>query len=123
MGGLAFSFGWLILRAIPPPGSGGQPSVGVRRLTVPNLRKLKVGDYVRFTALPDEWNRPGYTLHRDSLLFMKTMIRRRFPSRVYEIDEYGTPWIAARIRRGGRVEHHTWGIFELTGWRRVRHRG
>lgn len=85
-----------------------------------NPSKLKVGDLVRFTALPDEWNRGDLTLHKDSLVFMKTMIRRRFPSRVYEIDESGTPWIAARIRRRGRVEYHCWGIFESTGWRLVR---
>jgi len=86
---------------------------------MPNPRDLRVGDFVRFTALPDEWSHPGYTLHRDSMSFMRILIRRRFPSRVYEIDEYGTPWIAARIRRRGRVEHHTWGIMETTGWRRV----
>jgi len=89
---------------------------------MPNPRDLRVGDFVRFTVLPDEWRRPGYTLHRDSLSFMRILIRRRFPSRVYEIDKYGVPWIAARIRRRGRVEHHSWAIMETTGWRHVRRR-
>lgn len=88
---------------------------------MPNPRKLRLGDCVRFITLPDEWKR-GYTLHRDSLSFMKTMIRRRSPSRVREIDEDGTPWIGARIRRRGRVEHHKWAILESTGWRLVRRR-
>lgn len=55
---------------------------------MPNPRELTVGDLVRFTALPDEWSRPGYALHRESLSFMKTLIRRKFPSRVYQVDEY-----------------------------------
>lgn len=83
---------------------------------------LRVGDYVRFIALPEEWSRPKYSLPRDSLSFMKILIRRRFPSRVYKIDEYGTPWISARIRRRGRIEHHIWGILESSGWRKVRRR-
>jgi len=89
---------------------------------MPDPHDLKVGDLVRFTSLPDEWSRPNYTLPRDTLSFMKILIRRRFPSRVYKIDESGTPWIAARVRRRGRVEHHFWGISETTGWRRVRRR-
>ncbi len=89
---------------------------------MPNPHDLKVGDLVRFIALPDEWNQPGITLHRDSLSFMKILIRRRFPSRVKRIDEFGTPWIAARIRRRNRVEYHSWGISESTGWRRVHRR-
>lgn len=89
---------------------------------MPDPQSLKVNDYVLFIGLPAEWSRPDYTLHLECKQFMKAMIRRRFPSRVYEIDEYGTPWIAARIRRKGRIEHHTWGIFESTGWRKVRRR-
>ena len=83
---------------------------------MPTPNELKVRELVRFFALPEEWNRPGYTLHKDSLWFMKVLIRRRFPSRVAEIDKYGTPWIAARISRKGRVEYHTWAILESTGW-------
>lgn len=69
--------------------------------------------------MPDEWQRPDDTLAKEDLAFMKIMIRRTTPSRVFEIDEYGVPWIAARIRRRGRCENHAWGIFESTGWRLV----
>jgi hypothetical protein len=86
---------------------------------MPDPRALKVGDRVRFVSLPDEWRAPGFTVQRDDTQFMKTMIRRSWPSRVFRIDEYGTPWIAARIRRKGRVEYHMWGISEKTGWRLV----
>jgi hypothetical protein len=50
------------------------------------------------------------------------MIRRTWPSRVVEIDEYGVPWIHARIRLRGRLRFHGWGILESTGWRVVRRR-
>ena len=87
---------------------------------MPDPKTLKVGDLVRFVSLPEEWSRPGYTLHRDSKAFMKKMIKRRWPSRVYEIDEYGHPWIAARVRERGRYVSHIWAIMEETGWRRVK---
>ncbi len=89
---------------------------------MPDPSQLKVGDLVRFTALPEEWSGSGATVLKESLEFMKVMIRRRWPSRVYEIDEYGTPWIAARIRRRGRRHYHSWGLAESTGWRWVQRR-
>ena len=89
---------------------------------MPDPRKLKVGDRVRFVAMPDEWSQPNITLPRESRAFMKAMIKRRFPSRVYEIDEYGLPWIMARLKVGDKYKLHTWGIGESTGWRRVKKR-
>jgi len=89
---------------------------------MPDPMKLKLGDRIRFVSLPDEWNDPHYFVHQECIEFMKAMISRSWPSRIYEIDEYGTPWIAARIRKGGRIEHHIWAIFEETGWRFVRRR-
>jgi hypothetical protein len=89
---------------------------------VPDPKCLKVGDLVRFMALPDEWSRPGYTVHLESVAFMRAMIRRAWPSRVVEIDEYGQPWIHARLRVRGRLHYHSWGIMESTGWSLVRRR-
>lgn len=89
---------------------------------MPDPRTLKIGDLVRFTELPEEWRRPGYALPKDSVAFMKVLLRRKSPSRVFQIDEYGMPWIAARIHRRHRYEHHLWGIFERTGWRKVARR-
>lgn len=86
---------------------------------MPDPKSLKVDDRVRFIALPDEWERPGYQLPKESLAFMKAMIKRTWSSRVYMIDEYGTPWIEARMRQRGRYVHHSWGILESTGWRKV----
>jgi hypothetical protein len=92
----------------------------VHVLTMPNPKMLRVGDRVRFITLPDEWLDPVFKVPPDSVDFMKVMISRSWPSRVYKVDEFGIPWIAARIRRNGRVEHHTWGICEESGWRTVR---
>ncbi len=89
---------------------------------MPDRKALKVGDRVRFVALPDEWRRPGFTVGRGDRDFMRAMIRRSFSSRIYEIDEYGTPWIAARIWHRERWEYHWWGLFESTGWRKVERR-
>jgi hypothetical protein len=89
---------------------------------MPDPKSLKVGDLVRFVSIPTEWSTPGYTIHRDSVLFMKKMIKRGRSSRVREIDEYGQPWIHARIRERGSIHYHSWAIFESTGWRRVNRR-
>lgn len=86
---------------------------------MPDPGELKVGDLIRFISLPEEWNREGHHVHKESVEFMQAMIRRKWPSRIAEIDEHGIPWISARIKRRGRIEHHTWGIFESTGWRKV----
>ena len=77
---------------------------------MPKPQSLKTGDLVRFVAMPDEWSHPGYTVHAESITFMKKMIRRSSPSRVSEIDEYGYPWIDARIREHGRIHYHSWGM-------------
>lgn len=89
---------------------------------MPDPKSLQVGDRVRFVSLPDEWARRGYTVHGESIEFMKQMIKRSWPARVYQIDEHGYPWIAARIRENGQYHHHTWAIMEFTGWRLVQRR-
>ena len=89
---------------------------------MPDPRKLQVGDRVRFVDFPEEWQDPQYTVLPESVEFMEAMIARSWPSRVYEIDEFGTPWIAARLRTDGEIEHHTWGILEQTGWQVVKRR-
>jgi hypothetical protein len=89
---------------------------------MPDPRSLQVGDRVRFTGIPDEWARPGYTVLRESKAFMKAMVRRKWSSRVREIDEYGIPWIHARLKVRGKWHYHYWGIMESTGWHAVKRR-
>lgn len=89
---------------------------------MPDPRTLKVGDKIRFISIPDEWSLPKYKVPRESKRFMNHMLMRRLSSRVYEIDEYGHPWIAARLKIKGKIEHHSWAIKESTGWRKVKKR-
>lgn len=87
---------------------------------MPDPKCLRVGDLVRFVKLPDEWAQPGHSVSRSSVLFMKRLIRRSWPSRVHKIDEYGQPWIQARMHEKGRYHYHSWAIVEASGWRLVR---
>jgi hypothetical protein len=89
---------------------------------MPDPKKLKINDRIRFIDYPDEWNIPKYTVSRESKRFMKQMLRRKFSSRICKIDEYGHPWIAARFKVKGKIEHHSWRIVENTGWRKINRR-
>ena len=89
---------------------------------MPDPKKLRIGDRVRFVSLPDEWQDPQYRVLPEDVEFMESMVARSWPSRVCEVDEFGTPWIAARICKDGEIEYHTWGILEQSGWRDVKRR-
>ncbi len=89
---------------------------------MPEPQELKVGDKVMFIAMPDEWTTPSCEIPEESILFMERMNKRKFPSRVYEIDEYGQPWICAIFKENGERRYHTWAIMESTGWRKVKKR-
>jgi hypothetical protein len=89
---------------------------------MPDPRQLKVGDRVKFVSLPEEWRYPGNHIHRDSLAFMRKMIRRKSSSRVAMIDAWGYPWVRAVMFQRGKWHHHSWLISESTGWRLVRRR-
>ncbi|MCA8942913.1 MAG: hypothetical protein KDB80_10175 [Planctomycetes bacterium] len=87
---------------------------------MPDPRQLRVGDRIRFVALPDEWSAPGYFVHDESREFLQALIDRGRPSRVRRIDDDGIPWIEARLRADdGTIVHHDWGIREASGWVRL----
>lgn len=89
---------------------------------MPDPKKLKIGDRVKFVSLPDEWKAPKYFVHAESVAFMEAMIARTGSSRVNMIGEDGCPWIDARVKNKGVMEHHSWDIREESGWRLVRKR-
>lgn len=90
---------------------------------MPDPKGLKIGDRVRFVDLPEEWKRPGVGVPTSSATFLKILIARGRPCRIARVDEDGFPWIEARTRRrDGRVIHHSWCIFESSGWRKVERR-
>jgi hypothetical protein len=73
-------------------------------------------------AEPPEWQRPGYQLPRCTRRLWRLLIARRRSLRVYEVDEWGAPWVRCRIRKpGGGWEHHYLAIVE-GGWVRVKPR-
>lgn len=43
---------------------------------MPSPRRLKVGDRIRFVSLPEEWNAPGFYVHKSTVISMKALIRR-----------------------------------------------
>jgi hypothetical protein len=89
---------------------------------MPDPKLLKVGDRVRFVSIPTEWSAPGYDVPREDMTFMKRMIKRTRPSRVYQLDYLGYPWIRAVMRHGKKTVYHFWMISDSTGWRKVSRR-
>ena len=83
---------------------------------MPDPSKLKVGDKIRFVGIPDEWENHEWNVADESREFMKILVKRNCPSRIYEIDEFGHPWIKARIREKNSYQWHTWSITEHSGW-------
>ena len=85
---------------------------------MPNPDNLKVGDKVMFTGLPEVWE--GSTgVSTEDVEFMKKVAALGGVYSVYEIDEYGCPWVEIVLPTENGVEEHTWGIFENSGWVKV----
>ncbi|MFT3881513.1 MAG: hypothetical protein QM703_17830 [Gemmatales bacterium] len=70
-------------------------------------KTLKVGDRIRLVEVPTEFFQKGYYIHKDTLRVYKKLQARRRPLRVYQIDEYGFPWVRCMFqRKDGRCEWH-----------------
>ncbi|HJT77984.1 MAG TPA: hypothetical protein VJ739_12345 [Gemmataceae bacterium] len=83
-------------------------------------QELHVGDRIRLVAEPPEWQQPGCYVPPCTRGLWRRLMARRQPLRVYEVDEWGVPWVRCRLRlRGGRWEHHHLALTE-GGWVRVR---
>lgn len=90
---------------------------------MPDPRSLRVGDRIRFVAFPDAWSEPGYLVHAEDRAFLRDRIERRRVCRIARLDADGWPWFDGRtVDAEGRTVHHSWGVFESTGWERVRGR-
>src|SRR5262245_54202589 len=85
-------------------------------------RELKVGDRIRLVEEPPEWRRPGYHVPTVTRRLVRRLIACRRALRIYEVDEWGSPWIRCRFRgTTGGWEHHFLSVRE-GGWVRVRPR-
>lgn len=74
--------------------------------TAPELwRRLRVGDRIRLVEIPLDfldWK----ALHLETKQAYRYLLKRRRPVTVYQIDEYGLPWVQFRFGRGdGRMRH------------------
>jgi hypothetical protein len=92
------------------------------RRTKDNWRSLRVGDRVRFVRVPSFQGVVGGGLLPETLRLYKKLIARGTPQRVFQLDEYGLPWIACRFRRkNGKWEHH-WLAINDDSWVLVKSR-
>lgn len=77
----------------------------MNRKTDPGLwRRLRVGDRIRLVKIPLDfldWK----ALHLETKQAYQYLLKRRRPVVVYQIDEYGLPWVQFRFRRGDRMRH------------------
>ncbi|HWB10415.1 MAG TPA: hypothetical protein VG826_14380 [Pirellulales bacterium] len=83
---------------------------------------LKVGDLVRITKPVTLSGSVSGQVPRETRRVWKKLAQRRWPVRIYEIDEYGTPWYRCRFRRNsGGWEHHWLAVMDAdANWRLVR---
>jgi hypothetical protein len=79
-------------------------------------RSLRIGDRIQFVKIPNEWSKPGFKIQKSDIQFMELLIKRKRKFAIKNIDEYGTSWISFRIQINGKLEEHSWGIIEKTGW-------
>jgi hypothetical protein len=85
-------------------------------------RGLQVGDRIRIVRMPWDADAPGCTFLPETRRLYKKLIARGRPLRVYQVDEYGLPWVACRFcRKDGRWEYH-WLAVNDDSWVRVRSR-
>lgn len=82
-------------------------------------QELRVGDRVRLVRMPTGVDAPGYVFHPETRRLYQRLIDRRRSSRVFEVDEWGLPWIRCRFRgEDGSWEYHSLAINDES-WERV----
>src|SRR5262245_11244122 len=78
--------------------------------------KLRVGDRVRFVRIPTFQGVIGGGLHAETLQLYKQLIARGLPARVFQIDEYGLPWIRCQFRLRNGKWHYHWLAINDDSW-------
>jgi hypothetical protein len=82
-------------------------------------QELRVGDRVRLVGWPPEWDQPGHHLAAETAGLWQLLVAQREVLRVYEVDEWGVPWVRCRVRTSaGAWEQHLLAITQ-GGWVRV----
>ena len=85
-------------------------------------RKLKVNDRIRIVRMPSGVDAPGYQFGRETRKLYKQLIARGYAQRIYEIDEWGLPWIACRFQLPDGRWHHHWLAVNDDSWVLVKRR-
>ncbi|HEX8915770.1 MAG TPA: hypothetical protein VF796_25675 [Humisphaera sp.] len=82
------------------------------------VRPLKVGDRIRIVRLPPDWETAEYKVSREMRSLYRTLIARRRPVTITEID-FDVPWIHCQTReKDGRKVLH-WVVIDDGCWVRV----
>ena len=86
---------------------------------MPNPKNLKINDKVKFVSIPEEWSAKDYRVFPEDIKFMKKLIKRSWPCRICEMDQYGNPCIHIKLKNKDKYEYHSWSITEKTGWIKI----
>jgi hypothetical protein len=85
-------------------------------------RTLRVNDRIRIVRMPSGIDAPRYVLPACTRRLYEKLIARGRAVRVYDIDEWGLPWIRCKFRRrNGSWEHHFLAVND-DSWVRVKRR-
>jgi hypothetical protein len=85
-------------------------------------RDLRIGDRIRIVRMPSGVDAPGYVFPPCTRRLYEKLITRRRSLRVYEIDEWGLPWIQCRFRqKNGTWLYHALAVND-DSWVRVKRR-
>jgi hypothetical protein len=77
-----------------------------------NASMLKVGDRIRIIGVPGEGD-PSYKLLTETKRVFKKLVARARSVRIFQIDEYGSPWYACRFKmKNGQWEHHWLAVYD-----------
>ena len=60
-----------------------------------DLTNLRIGDRIRILAVPGK-EVAGYWLHEDTRALFERLVTQRAVLEIYEIDEWGRPWVRCR---------------------------
>lgn len=78
----------------------------------PAISTLKVGDFIRFVSVPDEWQDGTVSTTEQDRMLMDYLIFERECLEIVVIDADGTP--RTTFMRG--TTHHSWHLTERSGW-------
>ena len=80
----------------------------------PGMRasELRVGDRIRIVGIPGKGD-PNYFILPETKRVYKMLMARKRSVRIFEIDEYGSPWYMCKFKKAdGTWDWHYLGVFD-----------